>query len=191
LIYRVLHIAYTFYGAAGDSITSEVMGEGMDSGDKAANKAMAVAHKYAIMQLLSIPTEDAKDPERDSPEVAPRITAFQTQGNAPTSAPAPKTPKAPAQPAMSDKQRQELGLITSQQVVALIAAIKTAGIKQPMWVSWLSASYGVLSVAAIRAEMYAGILECVTKTPERIVRVAENEQDTKSFQQVADEARYQ
>ena len=71
LIYRVIHMAYTFFGIDGDSVTTEVIGEGMDSGDKASNKAMAVAHKYAIMQMLSIPTEDAKDPENDSPQPLP------------------------------------------------------------------------------------------------------------------------
>jgi hypothetical protein len=33
---------------------------------------MAVGHKYAIMQLLSIPTEEAKDPEHEHREVKPR-----------------------------------------------------------------------------------------------------------------------
>jgi hypothetical protein len=74
LIYRVLHIQYTFWGENGDSIVTEVIGEGMDSGDKASNKALAVGHKYAIMQLLSIPTEDAKDPENDTHDIAPRAT---------------------------------------------------------------------------------------------------------------------
>lgn len=70
LIYRVLHIKYTFYAVDGSSIETSVIGEGMDSGDKAANKAMAVAHKYALLQAFCIPTEDPKDPENDSPNVA-------------------------------------------------------------------------------------------------------------------------
>ena len=41
----------------------------MDSGDKASNKAMAIAHKYALLQLLTIPTEDEKDPDAESYEV--------------------------------------------------------------------------------------------------------------------------
>jgi hypothetical protein len=42
----------------------------MDSGDKAANKAMSVAHKYALLQALCIPTEEMADPDRESFEVA-------------------------------------------------------------------------------------------------------------------------
>lgn len=72
LIYRVLKMKYTFFASDGSFIESVVIGEGMDSGDKASNKAMAVAHKYAIMQILSIPTDDPKDPENQNHEVAPK-----------------------------------------------------------------------------------------------------------------------
>jgi len=72
LIYRVLTVRYTFYSGDGSHVEAVVIGEGMDSGDKASNKAMAVAHKYAICQILSIPTDDAKDPENDSPDPAPK-----------------------------------------------------------------------------------------------------------------------
>lgn len=72
LIYRILKIRYDFFAKDGSSISATVIGEGMDSGDKASNKAMSVAHKYAILQLLAIPTEDTVDPEIDSHEVKPR-----------------------------------------------------------------------------------------------------------------------
>jgi hypothetical protein len=68
-IYRVLNIVYTFHCEDGSFIVSDVVGEGMDSGDKASNKAMSVAHKYAMMQAFCIPTEDAKDPENDDHDV--------------------------------------------------------------------------------------------------------------------------
>jgi hypothetical protein len=57
---------YTFYAKDGSSISAVVIGEGMDSGDKASNKAMAVALKYALLQVFCIPTEDTKDPDADS-----------------------------------------------------------------------------------------------------------------------------
>lgn len=42
----------------------------MDSGDKATNKAMAIAFKYACFQTFCIPTEELMDdPDKDSPEV--------------------------------------------------------------------------------------------------------------------------
>lgn len=80
LIYRILKIKYTMYADDGSCISSVVIGEGMDSGDKASNKAMAVAHKYFLMQIFCIPTADPKDPENDSHDVAPK-TAPQQKPN--------------------------------------------------------------------------------------------------------------
>lgn len=64
-IYRLYKIRYTFYCSDGSSVSSVVVGEGMDSGDKASNKAMAVAHKYALLQAFCIPTQEPKDPDAD------------------------------------------------------------------------------------------------------------------------------
>ena len=73
LIYSIVHVKYTFYAEDGSSITASVIGEGMDSGDKASNKAMSVAFKYACFQVFCIPTEEMKDPDADTPpESAPK-----------------------------------------------------------------------------------------------------------------------
>lgn len=65
LIYTKLRIKYTFYATSdGSSIEAIIDGEGMDSGDKSTNKAMAVAMKYALFQVLCIPTEEMAIPER-------------------------------------------------------------------------------------------------------------------------------
>ena len=45
----------------GSQIATDVIAEGRDTTDKAAGKAMAYAHKYAICQLLSIPYERIED----------------------------------------------------------------------------------------------------------------------------------
>lgn len=79
LIYRILKIKFTFYAEDGSNVAAIVIGEGMDSGDKASNKAMSVAHKYALMQVFAIATEDEKDPEINSHEVKPILKAVQTQ----------------------------------------------------------------------------------------------------------------
>ena len=76
LIYRIFTIKYTVYTTDGSSVSGVVIGEGMDSGDKAGNKAMAIGHKYFLLQLFCVPTEDMKDPEAESHDVA--STAFIT-----------------------------------------------------------------------------------------------------------------
>lgn len=48
LIYSVCTVRYTFYAKDGSSVQCVVVGEGMDSGDKATNKAMSIAFKYAL-----------------------------------------------------------------------------------------------------------------------------------------------
>ena len=69
LIYRIYTIKYKFFAEDGSYVETIVIGEGMDSGDKAGNKAMSVAHKYALLQILLIPTDDPKDPENESHQV--------------------------------------------------------------------------------------------------------------------------
>lgn len=67
LIYSVLSVKYTFYAEDGSSIYTIVPGEGMDSGDKASNKAMSSAFKYACFQVFCIATEEMKDPDAETP----------------------------------------------------------------------------------------------------------------------------
>lgn len=70
LIYSVCKIRYRFFTVDGSYIDAVVVGEGMDSGDKATNKAMSVAFKYACFQTFCIPTENLiDDPDADTPEL--------------------------------------------------------------------------------------------------------------------------
>lgn len=86
LIYRILKIKYHFSHASGTEVCAIVIGEGMDSADKASNKAMAVAHKYALLQAFSIPTEDQpgneKDPDYHTPPESRPAAARKPTGSA-------------------------------------------------------------------------------------------------------------
>jgi hypothetical protein len=73
LIYRILKIKYTFFAEDGTNVVCVVIGEGMDSGDKAASKAMSIAHKYALLQAFCIPTKEQKDPDAESYVVGAKI----------------------------------------------------------------------------------------------------------------------
>ena len=70
-IYSILEIEFTFHAEDGSNVVATMVGEGMDNGDKASNKAQSVAHKYALLQVFMIPTEDPKDPENESHDLAP------------------------------------------------------------------------------------------------------------------------
>lgn len=68
LIYRVMRIKWQFVSAVdGSSVESVNIGEGMDSGDKAANKAMAISLKYALTQMLLLPYNEI-DPDSETHE---------------------------------------------------------------------------------------------------------------------------
>ena len=49
----------------------KTFGEAMDSGDKATNKAMSAAYKYAALQAFAIPTEGDNDTENHTHEIQP------------------------------------------------------------------------------------------------------------------------
>lgn len=75
LLYARIKMRYRFFADDGSYVDTEVIGEGMDSGDKASNKAMSIAYKYALFQLLCIPVA-AIDPDAETHEVAPREVAL-------------------------------------------------------------------------------------------------------------------
>ena len=89
LIYSICKIKYTFYAEDGSSISAIVIGEGMDSGDKATNKAMSIAFKYACFQTFCIPTEEMVDPDAECHEVKPRQQGKKKAAEQPKEQPAP------------------------------------------------------------------------------------------------------
>lgn len=82
LIYSICKIRFRFYTTDGSYVDAVTIGEGMDSGDKATNKAMAIAFKYACFQVFCIPTEEMADPDAESPEVQPRADRSMIPTNA-------------------------------------------------------------------------------------------------------------
>lgn len=79
-----LLVEYDFYAEDGSKVTvGPVAGEGLDSGDKATNKAMSAALKYALIQTFSVPTEDLVDADKETPEIG-------SVSKAPESKPAPQ-----------------------------------------------------------------------------------------------------
>lgn len=117
LAFTTLTVKYTFYAKDGSSISAVVVGEGMDSGDKSTNKALAVAMKYAMFQVFCIPTEEMKDPDSETP---PELAA--------------KSEDPPVQPAQSNKRQGEVKRLMAQyhidkeQCDVAVSALKTQGL---------------------------------------------------------------
>lgn len=70
---NVVHLTVQFgiYGLDGDPIVGSVSAEAFDSGDKATAKAMSVALRTFLLQVLALPT-DEPDPDTFSYEIAGR-----------------------------------------------------------------------------------------------------------------------
>lgn len=89
-----LLVEHTFYALDGSSVVAVTLGEAMDAGDKASNKAMSAALKYALTETLLIPTYEVdRDTEEQSPQMAPKSAAPSPPSNVrPLNAPPAPTP---------------------------------------------------------------------------------------------------
>lgn len=99
LTFTIAKVRYTFFAPDGSFVHCTTYGEGMDSGDKSSNKALAGAHKYALVQTFAIPTEDSDDSENESPEPVAKKTSPKVEAPKPAAQPpkqetsVPKTPE--------------------------------------------------------------------------------------------------
>lgn len=73
LLYVTVEVEFDFVCAEdGSKHTVKTFGEAMDSGDKATNKAMSAAYKYAALQAFAIPTEGDNDADAHTHQVVPQ-----------------------------------------------------------------------------------------------------------------------
>lgn len=83
-----LTMAYDFFAPDGSHVTAEVVGEAMDAGDKASNKAMSAAQKYALIQTLCIPTGSTPDADfTTQPEITGETRQVSRSNTAPQKCP--------------------------------------------------------------------------------------------------------
>lgn len=80
LFYVTVEAEFDFVAAEdGSKHTVRTFGEAMDRGDKATNKAMSAAYKYAAFQAFCIPTEDTSaDADAESHEVQAKAARTDT-----------------------------------------------------------------------------------------------------------------
>lgn len=78
LFYVTVHAEFDFVSSEdGSKHTAATYGEAMDSGDKATNKAMSAAYKYAAFMTFAIPTEGDNDADATTHDVAATISQEQ------------------------------------------------------------------------------------------------------------------
>lgn len=106
-------VKYTFYGLDGSHVEAQVASEAMDSGDKAVAKAMSVAWRTALIQVLNLPTDE---PDPDS------VSYERTGSNAPQSQPRPEW-----RPAQDAPQELVTDIVHAATLDDVRAAWKIAG----------------------------------------------------------------
>lgn len=81
LFYVAVRVEFSFVCAEdGSSHVVSMYGEAMDSGDKATNKAMSAAYKYACLQTFCIPTEGDNDADAHTPEPVVINKSYEVMG---------------------------------------------------------------------------------------------------------------
>lgn len=140
LFYVVVDVEYDFVAASdGSKHTVRVVGEAMDSADKATNKAMSAAQKYAVLQTFCVPTEGEHDSEVTTHEVVPRQ---------------PPPPKPPSGMSLTAAAHQEANKELVARIKELAFAPKPRGLA---WDPnhgrhWLKKLWNVLSLDALSLE---------------------------------------
>jgi len=90
IFYVTVEAEFDFVSADDGSIhVVKTFGEAMDVADKATNKAMSAAYKYAALMAFAIPTEGDNDADATTHTIAPK----------------------PAEPLIDDSQREELMML--------------------------------------------------------------------------------
>ncbi len=85
IFYVVVEAEFDFISAEdGSRHTVKTYGEAMDSADKATNKAMSAAYKYAAFQTFAIPTEGDNDADATTPPpIKPQLETKQSTKQTP------------------------------------------------------------------------------------------------------------
>lgn len=144
LIYSICKIKYKFYAEDGSNIEAITIGEGMDSGDKATNKAMAIAMKYALFQVFCIPTEEMKDPDSETPDESKKKTTEQQEEKI---------------------MQEELDmLVTEQQAKVVYEIMQQKGLNVEQQ---LQRNYGISNTKDLTKRQYASILTAIRDLPNK------------------------
>jgi hypothetical protein len=124
-IHVVVVVDHVFHAPDGSNVTTTTIGEALDLSDKAANKAMSAAFKYALMQTFCIPVEGGSvDSEQDHHEIG--------SGPAPAAAAARPAAAAPAQAAPPAKNKV-MGSKCLEELDAMIRDLPNKAALQAAW----------------------------------------------------------
>lgn len=115
-----LKMKYTLFAEDGSFIETVLLGEAMDTGDKAINKAMAIAYKYLCFQVFCIPVEEMEDPDAERPELGVQEEKGKKSR--------PREEKGKAAPAAQQGNQDESQPMTEQMCKTILAEMERTGV---------------------------------------------------------------
>ncbi len=148
----------------GSKHTVATYGEAMDSGDKATNKAMSAAYKYAAFQTFCIPV-DVEDADATTHEVKPKALPPKPSPKPPVSAPAEK----PEYPEFPEPEKDPLPVGTELRT-RVDGMIADNGIDAKEFKAWLASigkigkKYGNPSLSTMKVKDAEAMLTSWEKT---------------------------
>ncbi len=120
-----LKIRYTIFSDDGSFVETVLLGEAMDTGDKAINKAMAIAYKYLCFQVFCIPVEDMEDPDAERPELQGECVKGNKESQ---KKPDTKKQEPPKEASSGEAPADEAAPMTEQMYQTLLREMERTGV---------------------------------------------------------------
>lgn len=174
MIKVVCKIKFTFFAEDGSSVESVIVGEGLDTGDKATNKAMATAYKYACFQVFCIPTEELMDdPDGESQELEEDTRKKSKKEKTNPEEKKSEETKKPESPKQSESAPAEDSKITEAMLNTIRAEQKRTGVtdKQILGVKAISSK----DMESLTVKEFKIVMSKLEKTPDLVRGDGKNE----------------
>ena len=162
MIKVVCTIQFHFFAEDGSSVKAVIVGEGLDTGDKATNKAMAIAYKYACFQVFCIPTEEMVDPDAERPELEEAAKKAPPKGKTGKSA-----AKAEQTAAGSDQPAQESDQSAARITEAMLHTIRGEMVRTGVGEDILKKLYKVDTLEDLDVLQFKAAMNKFKVTPDR------------------------
>ncbi len=175
IFYVTMDVTYKFYTTDGSFIECAVFGEAMDSGDKAVNKAMSIAFKYACFQVFCIPTEEMIDPDADvydpASKGAKQAKIDKPKTITPPAAQTAQTTKAAPPPVPTPEQMAEIAkqVINDVKIKTIRGELERTGVQETA----ICKRYGFAKIDECTEELFVKVMSALNK--KKTKEVATNE----------------
>jgi hypothetical protein len=160
MFYTRLEVLYKFYTVDGSFVETKVIGEAMDSGDKATNKALSIAYKYACFQVFCIPTEEMVDPDGESHEVKPKDPAGRKTQNKPSTQAQNTTPPKTEAEMVAEQERVAAQKIDAVKITVIKKELARTGVTEKA----LLERYKVNSFEEMTEKIFKQAMSALEKT---------------------------